>query len=298
MRRSLEFLKASPAPARPRWQAIAAAGVVAFACILLVDAIAIFHKPVGETIAGLFKGKAEVTPAVTPILKDNVLAAGRSPSGGIVFTGRDVPSEWGDTVREMIRSGTPELSPIVAPALAATEVVRQQAGSTSEPGAAARPMLLSPVGTVVESDRPTFSWDGTDGLTNCEIAVSDETSKAVFNLPINKGQLAEKTLAIPPGAPALRPGQTYSWQIDCHLHGMEKISDSGKFVLPDAQTLATIGQLQSQFKGSAMLIAAVDEKYGLYDDAEARLKELQKLNPGFELPQKLLKDLAARRQKK
>jgi hypothetical protein len=80
--------------------------------------------------------------------------------------------------------------------------------------------------------------------------------------------------------------------------GELRIADRESFLIPDASTLSTVAALQKQFANSPMLLAAVDESYGLYDDAAEQLRILKTLNPSSDLPDRLLADLAERRQKK
>lgn len=155
-------------------------------------------------------------------------------------------------------------------------------------------MLLSPVASAVKTTRPSFHWTGVANDQGYTLYVADEHDREVLTRPTG----ASTEFSFPPDSLGLVSGHTYSWQVETTVADELRITDRESFVIPDASTLSTVAALKKQFANSPMLLAAVDETYGLYDDAADQLRILKALNPRSDLPDKLLADLAARRQKK
>jgi hypothetical protein len=250
-----------------------------------------FRAPIQRVIAAWIKRPVMVNPATEPILRDATVAAAYSKSRDVILTGRTIPDEWRNRARQLIESKSVVQPPEVQIAMDRMRSGVLERGADRTPGR--DPVLLSPIATAIGSVRPSFRWIPVANAQTYTLSIEDETKK---KLPSHKaGDATEFTL--PPDA-ALPQGHTYTWQVTATVAGDARISTLESFRIPDADTLSTVARLEKELAGSAILLAALYETYGYYDDAEEQLRRLAALNPKASLPVEMQADLAKRREKK
>ena len=136
---------------------------------------------------------------------------------------------------------------------------------------------LSPAGTVVESDRPTFQWTARQGASAYRVTVFDSR----FDELADSGELTgtEWTPAKP-----LPRGVVLTWQITARtdqglLRAPVPPAPEARFRVADTGTLADIDQLRGAAQGSHLLLAIAYNEAGMSEAAAAELDALRKQNP-------------------
>ncbi|MCM3903274.1 MAG: hypothetical protein ND866_16335 [Pyrinomonadaceae bacterium] len=154
--------------------------------------------------------------------------------------------------------------------------------------------LLSPVGTITRTGRPTLRWRPLSGATSYTVAVLDSDFNAMATSPPLTG-----TEWTPPHA--LERGRVYSWQVTAVKDGKEIISPSAP--APEARfkvlEKAKADELSEIEKGAVSHLArgTLYARAGLLDDAERELRALLAANPKSPTARKLLQSLQAIRRR-
>jgi hypothetical protein len=152
---------------------------------------------------------------------------------------------------------------------------------------------LEPLGTVVESDRPTFRWRPLTGARGYIVAVYDSRLDKVAASP---------TLTTTEWRPALplRRGVTYSWQITALGDGLERTAPAppapeARFKVLEQEQVEALAQARRRVPRSHLLLAMQFAAAGLLDDAERELRALVSVDPDSRLARELLESLRAAR---
>jgi hypothetical protein len=153
--------------------------------------------------------------------------------------------------------------------------------------------LLSPVGTVVESDRPTLRWRPLNEATSYTVTVYDSNFNSVATSPSLPG--TEWTVPR-----ALQRGAIYSWQVTALKDGREMTSPrppapEARFGVLEQQKANDLGRAKETYSDSHLVLGILYGKNGLLDDAEQEFQALLDANPRSPVPQKLLRNLKALR---
>jgi hypothetical protein len=149
--------------------------------------------------------------------------------------------------------------------------------------------LERPVGTVVQSDRPTFSWGALEGASGYIVSVFD----AQLNEVARSELLSTTTWKTPR---ALRRGAIYRWQVVAVKDGREVVMPSptapeAKFkVLEQAQAQA-LARARRSYAGSHLALGVLFAQSGLLDESEVELRALVKDNPNSSVARKLLESV-------
>jgi anti-sigma factor RsiW len=152
--------------------------------------------------------------------------------------------------------------------------------------------LIAPVGTAVQSDRPTFRWNALHGATGYIVTVFDSN----FNR-LTISQTLLRTEWAP--SESLERGRAYSWQVTAIKDG-ERIK-SPVTPAPEARfkvlESARSAELESAKKtyNSHLLLGILYARAGLLDDAEGELQTLLKANPRSPVARHLLREIKALR---
>ena len=141
-----------------------------------------------------------------------------------------------------------------------------QLRGSAEPAAV---RLLSPVGVVTASDRPTFRWEGALGAAGYVVSVFDARYQEVARSP---------ALATTEWQPpiSLQRGESYSWQIEAGVP-MPPNREARFAVL--AQDAADRIEAVRRESGSHLLIGLLYAREGVLDLAIAELRQAQSANP-------------------
>ncbi len=151
--------------------------------------------------------------------------------------------------------------------------------------------VVSPVGTVVQSQRPTMSWTPDPASHGYRVTLKDQNTGAVKTTPLLQGT----SWTVPSD---LERGHVYDWQVISLDHGKERIapappSPPASFAILNEQTNSKLQRLPA----SRLVRAVVYADAGLLDDAERELRALQNENPKSLLVQNLLDQLRQFRSK-
>ena len=155
--------------------------------------------------------------------------------------------------------------------------------------------LLTPVGVVVESDRPSFHWRALEGATEYIVTVHDSKLRLVEN----SGPVAGTEWSI---SKVLERGRVYSWQIRAVVNGVTVISPQPP--APDAQfkvlnkrafeAIQTAKRVQGN---SHLTMTVLYWKHGLIEAAEREAQALARTNPGSAFAAELLRSLRSLRRR-
>jgi hypothetical protein len=164
------------------------------------------------------------------------------------------------------------------------------------PGEGVAFALLSPVGTVVESDRPTFRWRPLNGAINYSVTIHDSNFNPVATSPSLGG--TEWTIPRP-----LQRGTVYSWQVTALKDGNEITSPTppapeAKFKVLEQAKADEIERAKQTSGFSHLVLGILYAQGGLLDEAEREFVALLGVNPNSPVVQKLLHGLQALRRPK
>jgi anti-sigma factor RsiW len=156
--------------------------------------------------------------------------------------------------------------------------------------------LVSPVGVILSTDRPTLRWRPLNGATSYTVTIFD----ASFNVVVTGQPAQTNTWTVPR---RLERGRVYSWQVAAVKDGKEVISPTvpapaAHFKILDRQKAAELERLEATHTNSHLARGALYAQAGLLDDAEREFRALLKQNPQSPVAKDLLRSVrAARRQK-
>jgi anti-sigma factor RsiW len=146
--------------------------------------------------------------------------------------------------------------------------------------------VTQPVGKVIQSDRPTFSWSQLDGGTKYVVEVYDEKYNLVTaGAPVT---VARWTTPTP-----LRRGRKYSWQVRALTAGQEFRSPrppepQAEFRILDQATASELARVQREFGPYHLAVGLLYAQAGLLEEAEREFRSLQESNPGSAPVKRLL----------
>lgn len=149
--------------------------------------------------------------------------------------------------------------------------------------------LLSPVGTVIMSDRPSFSWTAFNDAEGYRVYVLDENYNEVASSPL----LKETVWSVPT---SLHRGSNYVWQVAAVKGGKEFLTPvppapEAKFQILNADKLKKLESLLKDSGNSYLVAGTLYAENGLLDDAEREFNALLKENPESLVAKKLLQSL-------
>ncbi|HKQ77180.1 MAG TPA: zf-HC2 domain-containing protein [Blastocatellia bacterium] len=153
----------------------------------------------------------------------------------------------------------------------------------------ARFSVISPVGIVMLSDRPTFRWSPMEGATGYVVEVYDDNLRQV----IASSQGADTSWT---ALQSLKRGGIYSWQVKA-IKGGEEFSSprppepEAKFRILDETLANELIQARRAYASSHLTLALVYTRAGLLDEAEQEFRALQKANPNSVISRRLLAHL-------
>jgi anti-sigma factor RsiW len=156
--------------------------------------------------------------------------------------------------------------------------------------------LLSPVATVVETDRPTFQWASLSGAAGYIVTVYKSNSKEVVAtsplLMANEWQMPH----------SLKRGGIYAWQVRALKDGEEiKMPAPGaaetKFKILEQARAEELERAKQMYAGSRLMLGILYAQAGLLDNAEQEFQALAEANPHSRVAQNLLRSVKAMRRR-
>ena len=242
------------------------------------------------------------TPVVTPVVSPTPTQAGGAAmviaqlndgAGQVVLDGNGnlsgvdhLPPVYQQMIRNTLTTKRLEKPPLLA------ELVRPDSSyMRARDNQEVRFLVISPVGIVMISDRPTFRWSPLEGATGYFVEVYDDKLRQVITSP----QLTDTSWTSPQ---SLKRGGIYSWQVTA-IKGGEEFSSprppapQAKFRILDKTLANELVQARRAYASSHLTLALLYTKAGLLDEAEEEFRALQKANPRSAIPLSLLVSLKA-----
>jgi hypothetical protein len=207
-------------------------------------------------------------------------------SSGLVMIGPDgsvllpnsakPPADLSVLVSELATGGTVRNT---EPALAALETLRsgETRGALRAAQGQATPIPLSPLLSAVRSTSPTLRWKAVDGVEQYKITVAYPEQKENGKVIWQSGPMKETQVILPPGL--LQRGEVYFWQAEALTEGKVGLSPAVGFWVVSESALSEIEGTERRYKEAELVLAAVYEANGLYEDALARVERLLEMNP-------------------
>lgn len=182
-----------------------------------------------------------------------------------------------------------QLSPSVAE-------LSERSGRLRDGGASEVTFLpVAPVGIVIESDRPTFSWRALEKGGSYSVTIFDSSLRSIENSgPLEATQWR-------PSRP-LQRGVTYTWQIRVVKDGVTVISPKppapeARFRVLDQSAVTTLANLKRAHGNSHLALGVFYWKHGLMDKAESEFESLLRANRDSPVALQLLASLRAQRRR-
>jgi hypothetical protein len=146
--------------------------------------------------------------------------------------------------------------------------------------------LISPVGTVVQSDRPLFQWSPLMGADAYRVYIYDEHYNEISVSPL----LKETAWTVPR---PLERGANYNWQVTAMEGRNEFLSrvppePEPKFQILSKEGFAELERIKRTGGNSHLVTGISYAEFGLLDDAERELSLLSQENPQSQVARKLL----------
>jgi hypothetical protein len=152
--------------------------------------------------------------------------------------------------------------------------------------------VQGPVGQVVLSDRPTFSWRPLAGATSYRVSVFDAEGSKVAGTP-EEGIPDTRWTPVKP----LARGRVYEWEVIALREG-EEVAKAPRPPAPPAK-LQVVSPAKSaelaRYAGSPLTRGILAAEAGLLDESELEFQKLLRANPRSEVARKLLSQVRAMR---
>jgi hypothetical protein len=156
--------------------------------------------------------------------------------------------------------------------------------------------LLSPVGKIVASNRPTLRWQPLRGATNYQVTITDP-------------QANYQEVAVSPALPdtkwtvdrPLKRGRVYAWQVTARTENGEVKAPAlnapeAKFRVLEQAKANELARAEEAYAGRHLTLGLLYARAGLLDEAEREFQALVKANPESDVAKNLLRGLRAKRQ--
>lgn len=207
------------------------------------------------------------------------------------FTGLEaLPAGWQRAVESALRARRVE-RPAVVEALSG-----QKETLLGAPGSARKVLIVGPAGTVVESDRPLFSWRSLNGEASYVVAVFDSQ----FNPVAKSGPLTTTEWTCPQ---TLQRGAMYTWQVTAFRDGKAIVSPSppapeARFRVLEQAAADELTRARQLRPTSHLTLGVLYARAGMADEAEREFRLLVESNPGSAAARSLLLSVRAWRRAK
>ncbi len=193
----------------------------------------------------------------------------------------DLPADLARTIAEALRTGTVRINGDLAELRTTQGVLMGH-----DPGSGKATMKLrSPIGEVIMTTTPTFSWDPLEGAENYVVDVFDGS----FNKVASSGPLRNTSWS----TPQLPRGSTYLWQVTA-TRGSEQIkapqrpAPDAKFKIASRQSMNRIAQVKRLYPGHSLALGIAYSEAGLIRDALREFDILARSNPDSHVPRRII----------
>jgi hypothetical protein len=149
--------------------------------------------------------------------------------------------------------------------------------------------LTGPVGKVVLSQRPVFSWKPLAGAEGYSVKIFDKNFSEVISGDETSRNSWTPTKALP-------RGRTYLWQVAARKDGQTVISPvrpapEARFKIVDAVDAESIDIAEKRFSRSNLIRGIAYAKAGMLAEAEREFAALVRKNPDSKLARRLLQQV-------
>lgn len=219
---------------------------------------------------------------------DQILVALNDAGGRLTLdkqgnlAGVQTAAQYEQAIKDALRSERVRLAPSV-------RELRSQSGTlmgSSRDGF----HLLSPVGVVIETDRPTFRWSALDGATSYTVSVYDSSlNRVATSDPLTATEWSDPT--------ALPRGRVYVWQVRATKDGQQMVAPPpaagrAKFKVLEQARVEEIARGKRETR-SHLVMGLIYAETGLLNEAEQEFSELLRANPESPIARKLLQSVKA-----
>ena len=223
---------------------------------------------------------APVSEQLTLAIKDGGLTVGIDANGELIgYEGRSNKQD------ELLRSALLRETVVVG-----AEAKDVEAGSDRRMGEenlsveeSIRP--VSPVGKILDTSRPVFSWRPVDGVEFYSVEVYDLD----YNKVASSGELKETRWMA-----ELPRGRTYVWKVIGVKNGQEvrlATRREARFRTLDAVRSRDIAAIRKRYPRSHLLLGLAYSEAGMISEARKEIEALQRTNPNSPILRKILAQL-------
>jgi hypothetical protein len=197
-----------------------------------------------------------------------------------------LPNRYRQAVKDVLKAGQVSLPPVIARLRSGSETM--MSGNAGESGF----NLVSPVGIVVETNRPRFRWKSFSDAVEYEVSVSDVRGEV-----IERGTVPDTDWR--PASPLVR-GRVYHWQVRAITKdGREVKSPSvgqpdAKFKVMDQNQLDELERARKVYSSSHLVLGTIYAKAGLVNEARREFRALLAANPESQISRRILGSLKRR----
>jgi hypothetical protein len=200
---------------------------------------------------------------------------------------KSIPPRYEELAKTALTTQRVKPPPTIAELIGKTEILM---GSADEHNPF---RLLTPVGTFIQTNHPTFRWSSLSGATSYVVTVFDSHLKQVAT----SQQLPGTEWTMPD---SLEGGGLYSWEVTAIKEGKEITSPRPpapqvRFKVLEQAKLDELDRAKHTYTNSHLVLGVLYAQAGLLDDAERELKALASANPHSHVAQKLLRSAKALR---
>jgi hypothetical protein len=194
--------------------------------------------------------------------------------------------EYRQAVKKVLTTGEVSLPPVIAQLRSGPETM--MSGNTDKPGFS----LLSPIGIVVESNRPTFRWKRFSDAIEYEVSVSDVRGEVV-----ERGRVTGTDWR--PATPLVR-GQIYHWQVRAITKDGREVKSppvgqpDAKFRVLDQNQVDELERARKVYPSSHLVLGTIYAKAGLVNEARREFRALLAANPESQISRRILGSLKRR----
>jgi hypothetical protein len=225
-------------------------------------------------------------PATSPVVVSLNDGAGRVTltADGTLTTSRALAGSDAERVKQALLTRRLASSPVL-------DHVKTGAGTLMGGAGGPRFRLASPVGTMVEDERPTLAWSRLAGAHGYEVTISDVAAN--YAHVVTSPRLRETVWTVP--TPLTR-GRTYSWQVVAFTAEGEVKAPSAeqgeaRFAVMSLDAAEAVVKARIAYKDEHLVLGVTYAAAGLLDEAEAELGALAAANPGSSVAADLLRSL-------
>jgi hypothetical protein len=197
-----------------------------------------------------------------------------------------LPEKYRQEVKKVLETGQVSLSPVVAQLRGGPEI--RMSGNNDEPGFS----LLSPVGIVVETSRPTFQWKKLSDAVEYDVSVYDARGEVVTREKVAGNEWRPAT--------ALARGQIYHWQVRAITKDDREVKSppvgqpDAKFSVLDQDRLNEIERAREAYPGSHLVLGTIYARAGFVNEARREFRALLATNPDSQISHRILRSLKRR----